>query len=274
LVAVPQAAAALTIAPAAGIVEGTSGRRARVEAFRSRAEIDSTLLIAGCDPAVAVMADWLTRHHAPVSVCAISCSSRAAMTAVSRGEVHVAGVHLRDPKSGDYNLEAVRRALGRRRVMLVNFVLWELGLAVAAGNPRGIRGFEDLARSGVRLVNRELGSGARFALDEAFAALRIDARRITGYDRELPGHLEVAGAVAAREADAGVTIRVAADAYGVGFIALREERYDLVIPEREADHAAVRAMLDALNSRRFARELSELCSYDTNQTGRVLARLS
>ncbi len=220
------------------------------------------------------MADWLTRHHAPVSVCAISCSSRAAMTAVSRGEVHVAGVHLRDPKSGDYNLEAVRRALGRRRVMLVNFVLWELGLAVAAGNPRGIRGFEDLARSGVRLVNRELGSGARFALDEAFAALRIDARRITGYDRELPGHLEVAGAVAAREADAGVTIRVAADAYGVGFIALREERYDLVIPEREADHAAVRAMLDALNSRRFARELSELCSYDTNQTGRVLARLS
>ena len=158
--------------------------------------------------------------------------------------------------------------------MLVNFARWELGLATAPGNRLEIRGFADLGRAGLRIANRERGSGARAALDDAIAELGLRADRISGYEYELSGHLEIAAAIAANQADTGVTIRVAAQAYGLGFVALREERYDMVIPGPEADSPVVKAMLDALNSRRFAREVNQFCAYDTDQMGRVAGRLN
>ena len=114
--------------------------------------------------------------------------------------------------------------------------------------------------------------GARSALDEALEELGLRPGRIDGYKRELAGHLEVAAAIGAGEADVGITIRVAADAYGLDFIPLREERYDLVILERETASDPIKAMLEALNSRRFAREVSQLCAYDTSQMGRAYQR--
>jgi molybdate-binding protein len=164
-------------------------------------------------------------------------------------------------------LKAAREAMRRRPYLMVNFARWELGLAVAAGNPHAIRTAADLARPRIRIVNREAGSGARLALDEALAANKLDPARIAGYKLELAGHLEVAAAIASGVADAGITLRVAADAYGLHFITMREERYDLVIPERELQSTPVRAMLETLNSSRFANEISRLCAYETSQMG-------
>jgi len=270
VIAVSRPTAALRLAPAAGVLERIDRNKATVKTFRSRDEIDSTLLIAGCDPAVEVLANWLGRHRPPVDVGVISCSSREALETLFANRVHVAGVHLRDPRTGDYNLAPVRQAAGTRRVTMVNFARWELGLATAAGNPMAIRDWSDLARPQIRIVNRERGAGARTVLDEAIGGLGITGESITGYDREVAGHLEVAEAIATGNADAGVTIRVAADAFGLGFVPLIEERYDLVIMESETDCAGVRAMLDALNSSAFTRELNELCFYDTAETGRVI----
>ncbi len=272
LVAIAQPVAGLRLAPAGGMLEHAVRGRAEVMALRSREEIDSTLLIAGCDPAVTLLADWLARRRSAVSAVALRCSSREALAALLEGRVHVAGLHLRDPQTGEYNLRPARLALGRRRALLVNFARWELGLATAPGNRLQMRGWADLAQPGIEIVNRERGSGARAALDEALAALRLGASRIGGYKREVGGHLEVAAAIAAGQADAGVTIRVAAEAYGLGFVALREEGYDLVIPERETDAAPVKAMIEALNSSRFGNELAELCAYDTSRMGNVVAR--
>jgi molybdopterin molybdotransferase/putative molybdopterin biosynthesis protein len=148
----------------------------------------------------------------------------------------------------------------------------ELGLATAAGARLGIHGIADLARPGIRIVNRELGAGARAFLDEALSELGIDATAIEGYDFEAAGHLEVAAAIASGRADAGVTIRLAAEAYELPFISIREECYDLVILARDVETAPVKAMLDTLNTRRFALEVSQLCAYDTNQMGQVTAR--
>ncbi len=271
VIAVTQPLAALRLLPVSGIVERASSRgEAEVESFRSRAEIDATLLIAGCDPSVTIVADWLGRWRAPVNVVALACSSRGALEAIVAGRAHVAGVHLRDPRDDEDNVAAVHRALGRRRATVVNFARWEIGLATHPGNRLGIRGWGDLARPGIRIVNREPGSGARAALDEALTKAALEPARIKGYRSEVGGHLEVAQAIAAGHADAGVTIRVAAQAYGLDFIALREERYDLVIPESEMHSAAVIAMLELLASSRFTRELTELCGYDTAHTGEVL----
>jgi putative molybdopterin biosynthesis protein len=273
IVAVPQPAARLRLSPAAGMVDHVGRKRAAVSTYWSPAEIDSTLLIAGCDPAVAILGDWLARRQSPVTAVALRCSSGKALAMLAGGGVHVAGVHLRDPKSGEYNRKSVHDAIGRRPSMVVNFARWELGLAVTARNPLHIRGFADLARPQLRIVNRELGSGSRLALDEALKELGLHSQRIKGYRRELAGHLEIAEAIASGPADAGVTIRVAAEAYGLTFIPLREERYDLVVLEDESGLGPVKAMLEALNSRRFAREINQLCAYDTAQMGKVIAEL-
>jgi len=274
LVAVTQVAARLTLVAGGGMLERAAHRRAEVTTFLSRDEIDATLLIAGCDPAVAILADWLARARSPVAAISLACSSKRALATLLAGRVHAAGVHLRDARNGEYNLSPVRRALGKRHAALIHFGQWELGLATAANNPLKISGFGDLERPKLRIVNRELGSGARAALDEDLIKLGLKANRIAGYRKELGGHLEVAAAIASGQADVGVTIRVAAQAYGLHFVPTRVERYDLVIRATEMDSAPVVAMLDALNSQRFAREVSQLCGYDTTQMGQVVARIN
>jgi putative molybdopterin biosynthesis protein len=274
VVATPVPRAALELVPAGGIVSSVRNGHAAVDSFVSSSEIDSTLLVAGCDPAVTILADWIARRRHPVALVALGGSSQSALDALAKGRAHAAGIHLRDPRSGEYNLTAVRRALGHRRALVVNFARWELGLAMKKGNPLGIRGFDDLARPRVRLANREAGSGARIALDAALADSKIDARKIAGYRAELRGHLEVAAAIADDYADAGVTIRVAAEAYGLDFISIREERYDIAITEREMESVPVAAMLEALNSSWFARQVKELCAYDTREMGKIVGRVA
>ncbi len=272
--AVPTAAARLGLTPAAGVVERLGGGRAEVAAFRSPAEIDATLLMAGCDPAVSILGDFLHRGFPPVEVAPLPCASRAALEALAQGKAHVAGIHLRDAKSGEYNLGPARVVLGSRRLLVVNFARWELGLASRRGGRRALGSVADLARRGLRLVNREPGSGARAALDEALAEHRLDPTRIAGYSNIAAGHLEVAAAIAEGLADAGVTIRVAAEAYGLNFVVLREERYDLIVPRRGLNSMPVSTMLEALNSSRLAREIASLCAYDTGAMGQVVARLN
>jgi putative molybdopterin biosynthesis protein len=273
VVAVAQPAARLALSPAGGMLEG--GRRGEVEVdtFRTPEEIDSTLLIAGCDPSVAMLSDWLTRTHSAVFAAALQCSSSTAINALLEGRAHAAGVHLRDPGSGEYNMAYVKRALGRRRSVVINFARWELGFATDPANLYKVRGFADLARKGLRIINREQGSGARLALDEGLREIGLKAGQIMGYESELGGHLEVAEALAAGRADVAVTIRVAANAYGLGFVPLREERYDVVVLERDLDTKPVKVMLDALSSNRFAREINQFCAYDTDQMGRTIARI-
>ena len=271
VVAVAQPAAHLALAPAAGVLQRARRNRADVATYQLPDEIDSTLLMSGCDPAAAILVDWLARRRSPVRAVALPCSSREALRALSDGRVHVAGVHLRDQKSGEYNLASIRRTLGHRRSIVVNFARWELGLATAPGNPLAIRSFADLQRPGVRIVNREDGSGARSALDHALGELGIQRDRVTGYQFEVRGHLEVAAAIAAGLADTGVTIRLGADAYGLHFLPHQEERYDLVFLEQDAGTPPIKAMLDSLNSGRFAREISQLCAYDTTQMGQPVS---
>jgi putative molybdopterin biosynthesis protein len=272
VVAMPQSQASLRLTPAAGLLRRSDHGKAMITSFRTASEVDSTLLIAGCDPAVPILSEWLARHSTPLSVVSLSCSSRRALAELAAGRVHIAGVHLRDPESGEYNLAPVREALPDGHFVLVNFARWELGFATASGNPLSISGETDLARKAIRIANREPGSGARFVLDEALARLNLPPPSLRGYDREYGGHLEVAAAVAAGEADLGMTIRLAAQAYGLGFVPLREERYDFVMADEESRSGTPAKVFDTLASGRFHRELSALCAYDTTRTGELIAR--
>jgi molybdate-binding protein len=156
-------------------------------------------------------------------------------------------------------------------MLVVTFAQWEEGLVVAAGNPKGVLKPEDLAKKGVRFVNRELGSGSRALVDKLLKKAGIAPRKVHGYDRVAYGHLAAAYDVVSGEADACMATRSAARTFGLDFVPLHSARYDLVMRKRTADLPNVKAFLDVLQRATLRRKLEVLAGYDTSQTGALVA---
>ena len=224
-------------------------------------EDEKRLLIAGCDPGISLIARHLDIVIAP-------STSRQALQWLKQGKVHVAGTHLRDSATGDYNLPIVKHLFPQGSVKVVTFAIWEQGLVTRTGSQ--IRGVDDLARKDLRIINREKGAGSREVLDQHLRAAGIPADRVNGYDRIATGHLPAAEAVSQGEADCCVATRSAARAFGLNFIPLATERYDLVIRRQYAKLPAIEALFDALNRSALRRKLELLAGYDTTHTGEVL----
>lgn len=261
--------------PADGLLLGaaSSGRkkttsRVRVELIRDRRLIEEEVVVAGCDPAIFLAGEYIRRRQARASVVGWTMGSGAALDALKRGEVHVAGLHIVDVKSGESNLPYLRRHLKGDGFTVVTFASWEQGLVVPRGNPKGIRGIADLVRRDVQIVNREAGAGARLLLDQRLAVAGISSDKVKGYGQNAASHLDVAHCIAVGQADSGIGVRSAARLAGLDFIPLQEERYDLVIPTPYiTSHPALANFLDALVSRPFRTEIEALGGYDTRQTG-------
>ncbi|WP_127533587.1 substrate-binding domain-containing protein [Paenibacillus kobensis] len=188
-----------------------------------------------------------------------------------RGESDIVSTHLLDGDTGEYNLPYVRRLLVGFPYLVVNLLSRNAGLYVAKGNPRGIRGWADLEQPGLRLVNRERGSGARVLLDEQLRLHGIKPAQLAGYAYEQTNHWSVAAAVASGGADIGVgTERAASIVGGVDFIPLIKERYDLVVMKKDDNQAMIDSLLNILASKPFKQELQALSGYDLSMTGNVL----
>jgi molybdate-binding protein len=243
-----------------------AGEPAQVELFGDPERLGHTVVAVGCDPAAALLADHLRDRYPSFDVAWQGGGSTAALEAVARGEAHLAGCHLLDPASGEYNLPFVRALFGPG-ADVVTFAVWEQGLIVAAGNPRGIGSVGDLARPDLRFVNREAGTGARALLDSRLTAAGLSPGQVPGYGRIVGSHLAVAEASAAGLADVGVGVRAAAKALGLGFLPLAEERYDLVIPHQFFELAPLQALLETLYSPLFRLEVEALGGYDVRPMG-------
>jgi putative molybdopterin biosynthesis protein len=254
-----------------GVVVEKSARapQADVHVFQDELEIERRLLIAGCDPGISLLAQHLARFE-DVDLIVAQSSSQQALEWLKQGKVHVAGSHLRDSASGEYNLPVIRRLFPKGEVKVVTFAIWEQGLVLQSGNPKSIRGVADLARKGVTIINREKGAGSRELLDNKLREAGIKPDQVRGYDREAMGHLPAALTVSMGEADACIATRSAARAFGLPFIPLATERYDLVVRRAYARLTAVEALLDALNRAAIRRKLELLAGYDTSHTGEVL----
>jgi putative molybdopterin biosynthesis protein len=219
-----------------------------------------SLVGLGCDPAVTILSTGLARDRG-VEMIATEAGSIQALEGLARGEAHLAGCHLLDEETGLYNLPWVQR-LVPFPCTVVGFAVWEQGLVVAAGNRLHLGGVADLARPNIRIVNRAAGSGSRALLDAELRRRGIVSEAVDGYGHEVSGHLAVAEAVAAGFANAGVAVRAAAVAYGLDFVALGEERYDLVIPNHFLELPAVSALLDYLGGRDIRIQVEALGGYD------------
>lgn len=191
------------------------------------------------------------------------------LLALLHGEAALAGCHLLDEESGEYNLPVLRRLFIGMPLCVVTLAEREQGLIVRRGNPKGLRGFEDLPRAG--FVNRQAGSGTRTLLDHHLARLGLDGRRIAGYDRVMSNHLSVAAAVADGTADAGLGIRAAARAFDLEFLPLARERYDLVLAAADRGRSPLAEVLEALAGAEFRAVVAQIGGYDTSRTGQEQA---
>ncbi len=259
-------------ARADGLIVGTNSKsqQVKIQLFKDRARIVRQVAIGGCDPAMFLAAEHLRKHEEDNLVpCVMGNSS--ALAALKRGEVHVAGVHLTNESSEAWNLPDLQRNIGGLDCTVVTFAHWEEGIIVRQGNPKQIRGVADLNRPGIRIVNRERGSGARRLLDRELQSAGIPSARVKGYADQVLSHLEVSSRVRAGLADAGIGARAAAMICGLGFIALQRERYDLVIPKTHYQSLpALRNLLDLIVGKSFRAELEALGGYDTRDTGKIV----
>lgn len=260
--------------PADGyVVEGhgqTSGATVHVKLSRDRQAIEQEISVAGCDPAIFLAGEHMRRRKDQTSVVGWTMGSMAALHALQRGEVHVAGLHLFDPVTGESNLPFLKRSLKGSGYEVVTFATWEEGFLVRPGNPKSIRTAADLAEAMVTLVNREEGAGARLLLDQRLRAAGIESTQVRGYDRTVSSHFEVARAVAGSQADVGVGIRSAAQLFGLDFVPLQAARYDLVVPKAYLkSHPTLAHLFETLVSRPFRTEIEALGGYDTTNTGTV-----
>ena len=265
------------IVPADGVMtsDRPPGNAVGVRLLRDRRSIDGQILIAGCNPAIMLAAEYVRRRSDEGGVLACVMSSEAAVSVLREGRAHVAGVHLVDERSGESNLPFLRRHLKGLDCLVVTFAAWEEGLIVPRGNPKNIREVADLGRRGVQFINREIGSGARRLIDGRFRALGLESGRVKGYDRTVGSHLDVAWMIRHGLADVGVGAKVAANAFGLDFVSLQQERYDLVIPRAYLDEAPVlQIFLDILTSAAFRSEVEALGGYDTRDTGKITASLN
>jgi putative molybdopterin biosynthesis protein len=193
------------------------------------------------------------------------------LLALKQGIAHMATSHLFDVPTGEYNFPYLRRILPEHNLVVINMAYREQGLIVTKGNPKGIKGITDLARRDVHYINRQKGSGTRVLLDYLISKENINPADISGYQQEEFTHLMVASAVANYRADTGLGIYSAASAFGLDFIPLIKERYDLIIPERYFQSKGIQKMLEIIGTKHFQEQVSKLGGYDLSQCGKILA---
>jgi putative molybdopterin biosynthesis protein len=246
-----------------------SGAMVRVNLSRDRQAVEQEISVAGCDPAIFLIGAHLRQRKDQTSVVGWTMGSMAALRALQQGEVHVAGLHLFDPTTGESNLPVLRRTLKGSKHEVITFATWEEGFLVRPGNPKSIRAAADLADPLVTLVNREEGAGARLLLDQRLRVAGIDPIHLPGYERTVSSHFEVARAIASHQADVGVGIRSAAQLFGLDFVPLQAVRYDLVVPKAYLNsHPTLSNLFDTIVSRSFRAEIAALGGYDTRDTGK------
>jgi putative molybdopterin biosynthesis protein len=272
LVAPPPPVVPASASTASASTASASSAPAGTTAVRPLGPPRPTLVVAGCDPALPLLETPLSLLDPPIAFTWWSCASAEALRLAEQGLVHAAGAHLRG-HAGEYNTGPAREWLRRGGADVIGFSAWREGLVLRPEVRDEVSGLADVARRGLRLVNREEGSEARHVLDREAQRLGIDPARLPGYGTRATGHLQVASAIAAGLADAGVASEPAALAYGLAFLPLAAERFDLVIPAAQAGSREVQGLLKVLTSPWLLAQLASLPGYDPARCGEHVASL-
>jgi putative molybdopterin biosynthesis protein len=253
-----------------------AGKQVQVQLYRSKSELNKTIFCIGShDMTLDLIAQFLARFDRRLA--SANVGSQGGLVALRRGEAHLAGSHLLDAETGEYNISYIRQYVPDVPVIVITLVEREQGLIVERDNPKGINSLEDLCRpddtsdvSQIRFVNRQRGAGTRVLLDYQLNLLGIGTDSIIGYNQEEYTHLGVAAAVASARADCGLGIAAAAKALDLDFIPLFQERYDLVIPKEHAKSDLLMPIFAVLKNSEFRTAVANMPGYDVSLMGNLV----
>jgi molybdate-binding protein len=277
-VATPLARAAgsiTTVTRAEGIIripslsEGISqNEEVEAELLVAEEELLNTIVIIGShDISIDILADEIRRKGQSIRISSANVGSLGGLMSLRKGSCHIAGSHLLDTLTGQYNLSYIRRYLKGMRVTVFHLVLRDQGLIVAKGNPKGIKGIEDLLRDDITFVNRQAGSGTRVLLDYKLGQAGVEPKSVKGYDHDEFTHMAVAVDVLSGAADCGMGIFAAARALDLTFVPIVREQYDLIIPSAIVDQPNIQVLLETIRTPGFRERVEALGGYDPSKSG-------
>ena len=249
-----------------------AGEEVEIELLRPLTEVDSTLVCIGShDNILDLIANRLHRQRPVLRISSAHVGSMGGIMAIRRKEAHIAGTHLLDEKSGEYNVSFIKKFLTDIPLQLINLCYREQGLIVPKGNPKKIKGFKDIASDGHIFINRQNGAGTRLLTDKILTDAQIDPTRINGYTHEEYTHMSVAAAVASGSVDCGMGIRAAANALDLDFVPVTEERYDLIVPRIHLKERRIATLLELIRTDSdFHQTILTLGGYDLRDCGKVI----
>jgi len=241
------------------------------ELLRPLSSVNNTIVVVGShDNTLDILADQIRAGRSGLTLSSSHVGSMGGLMAIKKGVCHLAGSHLLDVEDGTYNISYLKKYLPDTKVRLVNLVFRDQGLIVPPGNPRAIKGIEDLGRDDITFINRQAGSGTRILLDFRLKQLGIDPSDVRGYLNEEFTHMSVAVAVLSGAVDVALGIYAAAKALNLDFIPVVTEQYDLIIPEVYFESENIRILLETINSGTFKKRVEALGGYSTKKTGDVI----
>ncbi|WP_141266522.1 molybdopterin biosynthesis protein [Thermodesulfovibrio sp. Kuro-1] len=252
--------------------EGFSqGSEVTVNLWRNKEEINNTVVCIGShDNTLDVLYNFLRKSYPDVTLSSAHVGSMGGLVAIKKGEAHMAGTHLLDEVTGEYNIPFIKKLMPDKKVVLINLVYRIQGFIVKKGNPKNIRGFNDLTNENVVFINRQAGSGTRLLLDKHLKELGISPSQIKGYDTDEYTHMGVASAVLTGRADVGLGILAAAQALDLDFIPVAKERYDILIPYEFLELKIIQAVLRVIQEdKEFRKAVEKLGGYDTTDMGKI-----
>jgi len=255
-----------------GVQGVEAGEQVRVRLLRSREQIAKTIFCIGShDVILDLLAQFLAEKNR--RFVSANVGSQGGLVALRRGEAHLAGSHLLDPDTGEYNLRYIQEYLPGIHIKVLGFVHRVQGLIVRRGNPKAVESLKDLVSNDVSFINRQRGAGTRVLLDYHLARLGLNSATIKGYEEEEYTHLGVAAAVASGRADCGMGIPAAAQALDLDFVPLYQERYDLIIPEIYAEAELLAPLFEILELQNFKNAVNQLPGYDTSIMGKYISEI-
>lgn len=230
---------------------------------------DNLLLIGSHDLSLDLIRNQIKKEKLNFELKLQSVGSMAGLTALRRGESDLAGAHLLDPESGEYNISYLKKYFKGEKIALINLVYREQGLYLKKGNPKNIKGIKDLLKEDISYINRQRGAGTRVLFDYLLEKNKIDPAEIAGYEKEEYTHIAAAAAVGRGSADAALGIRAAAEVMDVDFIALAEEKYDLILKAENLDDPKIKELIKLIKSKKIKAQIEALGGYQTKDTGKI-----
>jgi excisionase family DNA binding protein len=241
------------------------------EARGKSKRIEGGLLASGSnDPILDILQASMRKRYPEFYIFSANTGSMEGLKALNMGYTDIAWSHLLDPQSGAYNIPYLSKYLTNVKAVVVNLFYRELGFIIAHGNPFHINGFSDLKKKGVRIINRQKGSGTRVLLDYHIDKLGISPRAIRGYDREVYTHFEVGFAVLSKEADAGIATAAVAKLLGLSFTPVTSENFDMILNQSTFFDKGVQAFIELLKSEEFRKSVEKLGGYDFKDSGKIM----